>query len=64
MIWIALHVLIYAIIIFDGFYASETITSGIIASNDLDLQKVNTVQPIRYPKSLDANKIKSVIRQN
>ena len=48
----------YAIITFDGFYASKLVTSGIIASNDLDLPKVNTVQPIRYPKSLDANKIK------
>lgn len=64
MIWIALHVLIYAIVTFDGFYASRLVTSKQKKeSNFRKLPMLNTVKPVRHAESLDRDEIRSAVRQ-
>ena len=63
MIWIGFQIILYVIIAFDRFDASELATSGNSDSNNhLDLPIINAVKPIKNVKYLSFNSILSVIR--
>ena len=63
MIRISLHVLLYAIVAFDSFYASKLFISKKNDSNSCKLPILNNVKSVRNAKSLDRNGIKSAVRQ-